>query len=134
MNNKGFAITSIIYGLMLLFIVIISSFLSILVGRNRRVDELVDGVYETVEYETINVTQADFENEHRAYITEKRGLYNFDINGEVCLTYLPKSVILITGADKSPGEDAVANKLYYKINDGDSSVDTYEELEYNCIN
>ena len=90
MNNKGFAITSIIYGLMLLFIVIISSFLSILVGRNRRVDELVEGVYETVEYETINVTQADFENEHRAYVTKKRALYNFDINGEVCLTYLPK--------------------------------------------
>lgn len=49
MNNKGFAITSIIYGLMLLFVVILTSFIAILVGRSRRMDFLIEGIYEDFE-------------------------------------------------------------------------------------
>ena len=49
MNNKGFAITGILYGLMLIFILALTSFLSILVGKNRRIDELEKSVYENLE-------------------------------------------------------------------------------------
>ena len=133
MNNKGFAITSIIYGLMLLFVVIIASFLSILVGRNRRMDELVKGVHESVEYEIIEVTEADFENENSAYVTTKRALYKFDINGNKCKVYLPKNTILITGSFINSTNTEDANKLYFKINDGDASIDSYKELNTNCL-
>jgi len=147
MNNKGFAITSIIYGLMLLFVVIVTSFLSILVGKNRRFDELVEGVYDSLEYETIEVTinetKNDFtENENTTYVTKKRALYNFDINGEKCLTYLPRSVILITGEYKDPGNDSVKNNLYYYYQKDNSEytkkeakdLNNYKELTPNCIN
>ena len=58
MNNKGFAITSIIYGLMLLFVMVVASFLSVLVGRNRRMDDLLDGVRDTLDY-PVNVVRYD---------------------------------------------------------------------------
>lgn len=128
MNNKGFAITSIIYGLMLLFIVTISSFLSILVGRNRRMDELITGVYETLEYEEITVTLADFDLEKKVYVTPKRGMYYFPDSD--CNIFLPKSVVLITGATKLSGDESVKNKLYYNVN-GNENVEDYKELK--CI-
>ena len=147
MNNKGFAITSIIYGLMLLFVVIVTSFLSILVGKNRRFDELVEGVYDSLEYETIEVTinetKNDFkENENTTYVTKKRALYNFKINNKECLVYLPRSVILITGAYKEPGNDDIKNKLYYYYQKDNSEetkneakdLKNYKELTNNCIN
>lgn len=56
MNNKGFAITGILYGLMLVFILALTSFLSILVGKNKRMDALTDSVYERIRYDTISVT------------------------------------------------------------------------------
>jgi len=135
MNNKGFAITSIIYGIMLLFIVIVTSFLSILVGRNRRMDELVKGVYDSLEYEQVNVQKTDFENENNAYVTPRRGLYYFEYSD--CLTYLPKSVILVTESFKNPSSTSEILYYYYNYDNtenGGGNLDDYKALTQNCIN
>ena len=92
MNNKGFAITSIIYGLMILFVMVVSSFLSILVGRMNRMDELLEGVYETVGYEGIRVCDwctNKFDEESKTFVTPKKGLY--DIRVIVKYIYLKMS-------------------------------------------
>lgn len=138
MNNKGFAITSIIYGLMLLFVVIITSFLSILVGRNRRMDELAEGVYESLKYEEIIITKDSFtENDNTSYGTPKRALYHFDIDkdGTVeCLSYLPKNTALILGTTRGEGTENDVYYYYTKISGDTSGADVTNYEKITCIN
>lgn len=54
-NNKGFAITGIIYGLMIIFVFILSSFLAAVVGKNKRSEELLKSVHKDIEVDVINV-------------------------------------------------------------------------------
>lgn len=129
MNNKGFAITSIIYGLMLLFVVVLTSFLSVLVGRNRRIDALLESVYSSVVYEEIVVTNDAFTT-YNAYATEVKGLYLFEYNN--CRVYLPKGVVIVTGEVKDVDDASVQNKLFYKENGGGSDLASYKELT--CLN
>jgi len=131
LNNKGFAITGIIYGLMLLFVLIISSFLSILIGRNRRMDELVLGIYETLEYPSFNVVYDSNTNiftvdgtaseNEGVFVTKQRGKYTIGS----CTMYLPKNVVVISEKMKNP--DSTLNKFYYKA-DGGQEVEEYTEL------
>lgn len=138
MNNKGFAITSIIYGLMLLFILAVTSLLSILVGRNRRMDELVEGVYDSLKYPEFNITYSETDNKFSIdgvvqtnegiLITEKRGKYDFSSLGTSyanCVLYLPKNVVITTSEFKTIGTGLT--KLYYSI-DGGEDIDNYKEL------
>ena len=41
LNNKGFAITAVLYGLLILFVMLVSSYLLVLSARKNRVDNLV---------------------------------------------------------------------------------------------
>ena len=41
MNNKGFAITAVLYGLLILFVILVSSYLTVLSVRKNRVDNLI---------------------------------------------------------------------------------------------
>ena len=59
MNNKGFAITGILYGLMLIFILVLSSFLSVLIGKNRRIDELENNIYINTSVYSVGVNIVD---------------------------------------------------------------------------
>lgn len=110
MNNKGFAITSIIYGLMILFVMVVASFLSVLVGRNRRMDDLLEGVRETLDYPVINVNYNPTDSffyidgmqaysSQGAYVTDKRGQYSLTFNNETpsCTVYLPKNTVIVYG-------------------------------------
>ena len=143
MNNKGFAITSIIYGLMLLFVVVMTSLLSVLIGRNRRNDELLVGVRESLEYPEINIKiknkQFEFDisndndvllnEEKNLYVTQKRGKYIFEGTEKTnCEKFLPKNVVIITSEFREPGTSE--NKLYYKLgNEGElENVNSYEKL------
>ena len=44
LNRKGFAITAVLYGLLILFVLLVSSYLLILSARKNRVDELVSDI------------------------------------------------------------------------------------------
>ena len=46
LNNKGFAITAVIYGLLILFVILVSSYLTVLSARKNRVDNLVKDIEE----------------------------------------------------------------------------------------
>lgn len=128
MNNKGFAISGIIYGLMLLFIAVLTSFLSVLIGRNRRVDELMDSIYNSVVYDEILVTNSNFST-YNAYATPEEGLYLFEYNN--CSVYLPKDIVIITGQVKDSSDTSIQNKLFYKKNGG-TDLSLYSELK--CLN
>ncbi len=123
MNNKGFAITGILYGLMLIFILALTSFLSILVGKNRRIDELEKSVYENLELKKETYNFVDNEDNYK-YTTSSNGLYTFNYNGSTCNAYLPSNTVVITS--KTKNEET--NKLYYKIG-GSSNLEDYLELE-----
>ena len=45
LNNKGFAITAVIYGLLILFVILVSSYMTILSARKNRVDNLEKDIY-----------------------------------------------------------------------------------------
>lgn len=137
MNNKGFAITSIIYGLMLLFVLMIASFLTILVGRNRRMDDLISSVQDTLEYETIEVKYDTGDNKFYVknletseqvksenadiYVTPKRAKYSFDKIISGCIVYLPKNTVVITNSIKTDSSLG----LYYGTG---SDLSAYKEL------
>lgn len=52
LNNKGFAITSVLYGLLILFVVLVGTYLTILSAQKNRVDTLVEGIEEDYNSET----------------------------------------------------------------------------------
>lgn len=46
LNNKGFAITAVLYGLLILFVLLVSSYLMVLSTRKNRVDNLIKDIEE----------------------------------------------------------------------------------------
>ena len=126
MNNKGFAITGILYGLMLIFILVLTSFLSILVGKNRRIDELEKSVYESVKLSHITIELTDEVDKYQ-YTTLSNAIYTIKYSGRECNAILPINTVLISGNVKSN----VVNddKVYYKFG-GSSNLDDFEELVF----
>ena len=76
MNNKGFAITTILYGLMLLFSMLLISLLSVLSIYRNNLEKLMDSANGTRDILTMKVKHAEEETE----ITE-RGLYCIIMDG-----------------------------------------------------
>ena len=90
MNNKGFAITTILYGLLILFCFLLVSLLGILStyrGNQEKLIENENGSRDaiTMVCEEYNGTFNDFKNSGNA----KRGLYKF--SGETTCTYVSSS-------------------------------------------
>ena len=44
LNNKGFAITAVLYGLLILFVILVSSYLLVLAAKKDRVDAIVNEI------------------------------------------------------------------------------------------
>ena len=44
LNNKGFAITGILYGLLILFALLVGSYLTVLTARKNRLDGIVENI------------------------------------------------------------------------------------------
>lgn len=159
MNNKGFAITGIIYGLMLLFIVLVTSFLTILIGRNKRIDALLEGAYSSVEYKNIKVSYKSdgyfYESEGEGteekkitvdiegleegddkdiFITSKKAKYTFTINNDECIAFFPDDVMIITNKIKKDSTATDQDLFYYKlkVKNDYSDMSVFEKVE--CIN
>ena len=145
MNNKGFAITGIIYGLMLLFIVIVTSFLSILIGRNKRIDALLEGAYSSVEYDLIEIDYNDTdkyfyngetkfliegqEEQTDIYITPQKGLYKFKIGEKSIFAYFPDDVMIITNNVKKDANGSTTDLYYYKLKNENEFTDDLSEFK-----
>lgn len=46
LNNKGFAITSVLYGLLILFVVLTSTYLAILSSKKNNIDRITEDLEE----------------------------------------------------------------------------------------
>lgn len=44
LNNKGFAITAVLYGLLILFVVLVSSYLVVLSAKKDRVEKITNEI------------------------------------------------------------------------------------------
>lgn len=76
MNNKGFAITSILYGLLVMFLLIVVGTLGILSNQKKMMEELIDGdsgARDIVSLKTIELTSEMF-----PYSTSERALYVYN--------------------------------------------------------
>lgn len=82
LNNKGFAITSVLYGLLILFVVLIGTYLTILSAQKNRVDTLVEGIEENYNSETCidkpNIKNLCWCDEEGPIIAPYTGKYKID--------------------------------------------------------
>lgn len=106
LNNKGFAITGILYTVLILFLLLLSSLLLMLTTRINRLIKLTDNINKEVENnKVINISEYSSDsNENKMsnpidgnkyFITSYRGRYEFVINnGKTCYSYLPENTLL----------------------------------------
>lgn len=108
LNNKGFAITGILYTVLILFLLLLSSLLLMLTTRINRLIKLTDNINKEVENNNvINISEyLEDSNENKMsnpidgnkyFITNYRGRYEFVINGNntnICYSYLPENTLL----------------------------------------
>ena len=76
LNNKGFAITSVLYGLLILFVVFTGTYLSLLGAKKNKLDKIT----EDIEKKDLNESIGD------PYTAHYTGKYTFDN----CIMYLYK--------------------------------------------
>lgn len=125
MNNKGFAITGILYGVLLLFLMVLLSLLYVLVTRINRLTTLNEEVKNVVETKNeITTIENNPTDDKPYYITTMRGKYVININGNTtadCYAYLPKNILLKINE----------NKLYYLLpnSEGELNVFNTENLQ-----
>lgn len=110
LNNKGFAITGILYTVLILFLLLLSSLLLMLTTRINRLIKLTDSINKEVENNNVieieNYDSTSAENENKIsnpidgtkyFITSYRGKYEFNINDNntnTCYSYLPENTLL----------------------------------------
>ena len=87
LNNKGFAITSILYGLLILFVLLVSSYLTVLTARKNRVDKITSKIED--DYYFNNVSDEITIDDINTFKAPNTGKYIFN-NDENCYMYLEK--------------------------------------------
>lgn len=98
LNNKGFAITATIYGLLVLFLIVLLSILSLLRFRIKNATNISDNIEKNVflKNEVIQISDSV-----TSYYTKYRAKYYFDTNNASdCYVYLPKYSTLIVSDGK----------------------------------
>lgn len=88
LNNKGFAITAVLYGLLILFVILVSSYLAILSSKKNRLDRIT----EKIEYDyTLGGYQRNYYDDDIEYPYTPRytGKYFFE---DGCFAYLYQNV------------------------------------------
>ena len=95
LDNKGFAITSVLYGLLILFVILTSSYLAVLGAKSNRLDVITDDI--SSKYSLEKLTEPNKQITTSGYRTEYDGKYVFSITNSrylnvsfECFTYLPK--------------------------------------------
>ena len=134
MNNKGFAITGILYGLMILFVIVITSFLAVVVGKSKRDNEVLNNVKESLllnSSETVYWSKFNYANYgwtyngyRYSYVTDRRALYTFEnADYDTCVSmYLPKGTVVIIDS-----EGRLSYSLYGSENEAE-----FKEMSDSC--
>ena len=83
LNNKGFAITSVLYGLLILFVSLVGTYLTILVSKMNRLNNISDEINESYGFNT------RLDGKTLPYNAEYTGKYIFTINNSLtCTSYI----------------------------------------------
>lgn len=84
LNNKGFAITSVLYGLLILFVVMTSTYLTVLSAKKNRLDNITKEIEDSYDF---NIKKENLtESIGDTYTAPHTGKYTFDN----CIMYLYK--------------------------------------------
>lgn len=82
LNNKGFAITTVLYGLLILFVFLLASYFTVLTAKKNRLDRLTKGIEEDYYYNVKLEVNETFPYPYEILYT---GKYVFDND---CVMYL----------------------------------------------
>lgn len=109
LNNKGFAISSVLYGILILFIVLTGSYLAVLSAKKNRLDNIT----KDIENKEGFGTPIDA-NETLPYTAPYTGKYIFN-NDETCFAYISKgtkieNTIILASGTCTPNK---ITKIYY---------------------
>ena len=116
LNNKGFAITSVLYGLLILFVLLVGSYLTILTARKNRVDIITSRIEKNNYFShTSNEIVIEDINTFKAPYTGKYILNYNESENDDCYIYLKKEdginiANIVGGCTISNGTKAV---VYY---------------------
>lgn len=86
LNNRGFAITAVLYGLLILFLLLFLGMIRILNTERKRMEKISDEIDKSI----VNMEKIDINSgisEGGIYVTPYRGKYVFNINGDTLKKY-----------------------------------------------
>ena len=127
LDNKGFAITSILYALMIMFLFVVMSMLNTLSSARKLADKNQDSITETI---TMN-HKIDFQNNHifsnegDYYTTPYTGKYTIIAGGRIATVYLPTNINLVLVDNASTAKIRINNDttkiIDFTVNDQSSN-------------
>lgn len=86
LNNRGFAITAVLYGLLILFLLLFLGMIRILNTERKRMEKISDEIDKSI----VNMEKIDINSgisEGGIYVTPYRGKYVFNITGDTTKKY-----------------------------------------------
>lgn len=88
LNNRGFAITAVLYGLLILFLLLFLGMIRILNTERKRMEKISDEIDKSiVNMEKIDINSDNVISEGGIYVTPYRGKYVFNITGDETKEY-----------------------------------------------
>lgn len=88
LNNRGFAITAVLYGLLILFLLLFLGMIRILNTERKRMEKISDEIDKSiVNMDKIDINSDNVISEGGIYVTPYRGKYVFKINGDETKEY-----------------------------------------------
>ena len=93
LNNKGFAISAVLYSVLILFMLILVSYLTILSVTKKFNTKTLSSINEVMKEEVIEINKVLNDKEY--YLTTIRGNYLIELGNRNCYIYLSKNMILV---------------------------------------
>ena len=94
LNNKGFAITAVIYSILILFLMLFLSMIKVMNTERTRLEKVADTLHSgSVNMKEIIVTEGDVTT-IKSFTTNYRGKYELTINNNSCFAYLPVYTVI----------------------------------------
>lgn len=88
LNNRGFAITAVLYGLLILFLLLFLGMIRILNTERKRMEKISDEIDKSiVNMKKIDINSGNEISEGGIYVTPYRGKYVFKITGDTSKEY-----------------------------------------------
>lgn len=131
LNNKGFAITAVLYGLLVLFVILVSSYLLVLSAKKDRIDTIVNEIensYTGSMRTLISHINTIYNNAEKVIITTGGIEYNYALSVNLMNDRLGGTTTDYNGGNLRYHGEEPQNYIYYNCNDYmNQSSDTCEK-------